>query len=90
MAPLIAGRAIKGPTAKMMREMGIEPGAASVARLYGDVIDAYVLDRSDRAEAASLAMKTVLADTLMVTLADREALARVVLAAADEAREKAR
>ena len=89
-APLIAGRAIKGPTAKMMREMGIEPGAASVARLYGDVIDAYVLDRSDRAEAASLAMKTVLADTLMVTLADREALARVVLAAADEAREKAR
>lgn len=89
-APLIAGRAIKGPTAKMMREMGLEPGAASVARLYGDVIDAYVLDRSDEAEAASLAVKTVLADTLMVTLADREALARVVLAAADEMREKAR
>ncbi len=89
-APLIAGRAIKGPTAKMMREMGIEPGAASVARIYGDVIDAYVLDRNDRAEAASLAIKTVLADTLMVTLADREALARMVLAAADEAREKAR
>ena len=89
-APLIAGRAIKGPTAKMMREMGHEPGAASVARLYGDAIDAYVLDRGDRAEAASLATKTVLADTLMATLADREALARAVLAAADEMREKAR
>jgi LPPG:FO 2-phospho-L-lactate transferase len=89
-APLIAGRAIKGPTAKMMREMGMEPSAAAVARLYADVIDAYVLDRADRAEAAALPMRTIAAATLMVTLADREALARVVLAAADELREKGR
>jgi LPPG:FO 2-phospho-L-lactate transferase len=88
-APLIAGRAIKGPTVKMMRELGIEPSAAAVAHLYADVIDAYVLDRADRAEAASLPMKTLFAETLMVTLADREALARVVLAAADDMREKA-
>ena len=88
--PIIAGRAVKGPAAKMMRELGLEPSAASVARLYGDVLDAYVIDRGDRAEAASLAVKTVPADTLMATLEDREAFARVVLAAADEARETAR
>ena len=82
-APIIGGRAVKGPTAKMMRELGIEVSAGAVARRYGDLIDAYVVDHAD-VPIAGLDAKIVPATALMVTLADREALARVVLAAADE------
>jgi len=82
-APLIAGRAVKGPTAKIMAELGLEASAAAVARHYGDLIDAYVVDHGDAAEAAAaLAVEVVPARALMATLADREALARLVLAAA--------
>jgi LPPG:FO 2-phospho-L-lactate transferase len=82
-SPIIGGRAVKGPTAKMMGELGIEVSAGAVARRYGDLIDAYVVDHADE-PIAGLDVKIVPAMALMVTLADREALARVVLAAANE------
>jgi LPPG:FO 2-phospho-L-lactate transferase len=85
-SPIIAGRAVKGPTAKMMRELGITPGAAAVAERYGDLLDGYVIDSEDAAEAACLGPRVTLAPTLMTTLADRERLARVVLDAADAIR----
>ena len=86
-APIIGGRAIKGPTAKMMHELGIETTAAAVARRYGDLLDAYIVDRSDAASCAVLDCTVVPAKALMETLADREALARVALEAADRALE---
>jgi len=82
-SPIIAGRAVKGPTAKMMQELGVEPSAAAVARRYGDLIDAFVLDEAD---APVPGVRCVPARTLMLTLADREALARTVLDAADAVR----
>src|SRR6185312_7646809 len=85
-APIIGGRAVKGPTAKMMQELGMDVSAAAVARRYGDLIDCYVVDHADVAAAAAFDVKVVPATALMVTLADREALARVVLAAADDVR----
>jgi len=81
-SPIIAGAAVKGPTAKIMRELGPEPSAASVAARYRDFLDLYVLDRADEAEAARCPMPCVAANTLMRSLADREALARTVLEAA--------
>jgi LPPG:FO 2-phospho-L-lactate transferase len=82
-SPIIGGRAVKGPTAKMMSELGFEVSAVAVARRYQDLLDAYVLDRADAAEAAKLAIPVTVAHTLMTTLADRENLARHVLASAD-------
>ena len=82
-SPIIGGKAVKGPTAKMMTELGIIPSAAAIARRYGDVLDGYVIDQQDAAEAEALAMRTVLARTLMTTLADKAALARIVLDLAD-------
>ena len=41
-SPIIGGRAVKGPTAKMMAELGLAVNAASVARRYGDLLDGYV------------------------------------------------
>lgn len=82
-APIIGGRAIKGPTAKMMRELGLETNAAAVAHRYGDLIDAYVVDHADAASCVGLDCEVVPAKALMETLADRETLARVALEAAD-------
>ena len=82
-SPIIAGRAVKGPTAKMMAELGLPVGAAAVARHYGDILDLFVADKADANEARGLGVPVVPAPTLMQSMADREALARSVLAAAD-------
>jgi LPPG:FO 2-phospho-L-lactate transferase len=82
-SPIIGGRAVKGPTAKMMTELGLPVSASAVAHHYGDLLDGYVLDRADAVAAAELPFPTTAAHTLMRTLADREQLARTVLAAAD-------
>src|SRR5271166_4841420 len=82
-SPIIGGRAVKGPTAKMMGELGMTPSAAAVAERYGDLIDGYVMDIGDAEEAAHVAPIVTLAPTLMTNLAEREQLARVVLEAAD-------
>ena len=83
-APIIGGRAIKGPTAKMMHELGIETSAAAVARRYGELIDAYIVDHTDAESCADCDCTVVPAKALMETLADREALALAALAAADQ------
>jgi len=85
-SPIIGGCAIKGPTAKMMAELGMTPSAAAVAERYGDLIDGYVMDAGDAEEAAHVAPRVTLAPTLMTNLKEREQLARVVLEAADALR----
>lgn len=82
-SPIIGGRAVKGPTAKMMAELGMTPSAAAVAERYGDLLDGYVMDIGDAKEASQVASRVTLAATLMTNLAEREELARVVLNAAD-------
>lgn len=81
-SPIVGGDAIKGPTAKMMRELGQEPSSTAVARLYGDIVDRLVIDPADRAEAAAIAAlgpEVTVVPTLMRTLADKTALARAIL-----------
>ena len=85
-SPIIAGKAVKGPTAKMMAELGLEVDAATVARRYGDILDLYIADEEDAAGFAGLEVPVVLARTLMQTLADREGLATTVIAAAGRVR----
>ena len=82
-SPIIGGRAVKGPTAKMMTELGMIPSAAAVAQRYGDLLDGYVMDADDAEEAAHVTPKVTLAPTLMTNLAEQEQLARIVLEAAD-------
>jgi LPPG:FO 2-phospho-L-lactate transferase len=82
-SPIIGGQAVKGPTAKMMRELGQESSAAAVAVRYLEFIDGYVIDAADAAEAAGLEVAVTVAPILMRSLEDRERLARLVLAAAD-------
>ena len=80
-SPIIGGRAVKGPTAKMMAELGLDPSAAGVAARYGDLLDGYVVDEIDAGSVPGLPV--FVTQTLMKTLQDREDLARAVLRAAD-------
>jgi LPPG:FO 2-phospho-L-lactate transferase len=85
-SPIIAGQAVKGPTAKMMAELGLPVDAAAVARHYRDILDLYIADEEDAAALAGLDIPVVLTRTLMQTLADREALAHTAIAAAERVR----
>jgi LPPG:FO 2-phospho-L-lactate transferase len=82
-APIVGGSAIKGPTAKMMRELDLEVSATAVARRYGDLLDGYIVDDTDAESAAGLSVPTVATKAVMLSLADREALAQTALAFAD-------
>lgn len=78
-SPLVGGAAVKGPTAKIMRELGVPLSPAAVARHYAGVIDGLVIDRRDAAAVGEIDCHVSVTDTLMNSLADREALAREVL-----------
>ncbi len=83
-APIIGGKAIKGPTAKMMSELGLEVGAETVAKRYGALLDGYIVDQLDAALVTKLPIPTIATNALMVSLADREQLAKTVLSLADK------
>ncbi len=78
-APLIGGSAVKGPTAKIMGELGIPITSLAVAQHYAGLLDGYVLDECDRAQAAQIGLPTLVTDTLMQSLDDRLRLARETL-----------
>jgi LPPG:FO 2-phospho-L-lactate transferase len=75
-SPLIGGKAVKGPTAKIMTELGIPVSPVAVAGYYDGLVDGFVLDQRDADCAPTLALPVSLTDTLMNTLEDRERLAR--------------
>ncbi len=81
-SPIVAGTAIKGPTAKMMRELRIPNSTVAVAQHYRGLLRGYVLDRQDaehQQAVAALGLSTVVTQTVMLTLADRAQLAADVL-----------
>ena len=82
-SPIIGGKAVKGPTAKIMAELGLPVDAAAVARHYEDFLDVLITDGGDAREVEGIGIQVTSSNTLMLTIEDREALARAVLAAAD-------
>ena len=70
----------------MLGELGLEATAFSVARRYGDLLDGFVLDDADRQTSAELPVRAFVTRTQMTSVADKEALARTVLDAADSLR----
>ncbi len=81
-SPIIGGRAVKGPAAKMMAELGLEPSSLAVARHYRGLIRALVVDEADAHEAPAIeaeGMRAIVAPTLMAGPEDAERLARIVL-----------
>jgi LPPG:FO 2-phospho-L-lactate transferase len=79
-SPIIGGRAVKGPTAKMMAELGMPTSASAVAKHYGNLLDGFVLDHADADQAAEIDLPCLATRTLMVSEADKRTLAAEVLA----------
>nr|WP_280177222.1 2-phospho-L-lactate transferase CofD family protein [Azospirillum palustre] len=83
-SPIVGGQAIKGPAAKILRELGQEVSPVSVARFYEGLIDALVIDEADgglTADIARLGIRPVVTRTIMRDHDDKERLARDCLAA---------
>ena len=76
--PIIEGKAIKGPAAKLMAELGYEVSARSVADYYGDVITAFIYDERDSA-LESYGFNSIAFDTIMNTDEDKARLSRQIL-----------
>ena len=86
-SPIVGGRALKGPAAKMMREQGLPATAAAVAGHYRGLVDAMVVDEADRGEADAirgLGQEVLVTGTVMRSDADRSRLAAETLAFAGE------
>jgi LPPG:FO 2-phospho-L-lactate transferase len=80
--PIIAGQALKGPAADMLRDLGHEVSARGVASIYQDFVKLFVLDEADEPLKQSIedsGMRVAVMNTFMKTLEDKEALARQVL-----------
>lgn len=87
-SPIVGGEALKGPAAKMMRELGIVPSAPAVAAHYGALLDGLVIDAVDRGLRNHIAgPKVLVAQTVMSGEAERVSLAREVLAFARSLRQ---
>ncbi len=87
--PIIGGEAVKGPAAKLMRELGEEPSAAVVAEHYADFINGFVLDVRDahlKQQIEDMGMGVLVTDTLMNDDDDRARLACEVVNFADTLR----
>ncbi len=81
-SPIVGGKAVKGPAAKMMAELGLEPSSLAVARHYRELIGTLVIDEADAHEAPAIeaeGVRAVVAPTLMAGPEDAERLARIVM-----------
>ena len=81
--PIVGGKAIKGPAAKMMAELGEAVSCVGVARRYVGICDALLIDEVDAAEAPAieaLGIRPIVAQIVMQDDADKERLAQEILA----------
>jgi LPPG:FO 2-phospho-L-lactate transferase len=87
-SPIIGGKTVKGPAAKMFAELNIQPSAVAVARHYGaqtagGLLTGFVMDTVDAASAAQvleMGIPPLVTQTLMQSQADRLRLAKETLA----------
>ena len=79
-SPIVGGRAVKGPVAKMMREMGhLKHLPLTIVEHYAGLLDGFVLDRQDRGEESRLPLPALTTDTIMTDLPSKQRLAAEVL-----------
>jgi len=86
-SPIVGGRALRGPADRMLTDLGFEASAAGVAALYQGLADGFVIDRVDADQQEPIVargMRVLVTDTIMRDEADRQRLAREVLAFANE------
>lgn len=84
-SPIVGGRAIKGPAARMLRDQSMAATPVTVAKLYRDFLAAMVIDNADESlagEIEALGLEVTVTDTIMDTMDKKTALAETALKAA--------
>jgi len=80
--PIVGGKSLKGPSDRMLAQLGFDVSASGVARMYQDICATFVIDSVDAGERAAveaLGMKALVCSTVMQTVQDKERLAREAL-----------
>ncbi|HXT77323.1 MAG TPA: 2-phospho-L-lactate transferase [Candidatus Eisenbacteria bacterium] len=81
--PIVGGKSLKGPSDKMLAQVGHDSSAAGVGKLYADFTTTFVIDPADKSQAdaiRALGMNIVVIPTVMQTRSDKRKLARALLA----------
>jgi len=82
-SPLIKGQALKGPAAKLMKELNMDVSAAGVAHYLREVLTGFVIDHADQAEEeaiTNLGLRTLVTGTVMTNNETKVQLAQEILA----------
>jgi LPPG:FO 2-phospho-L-lactate transferase len=87
-SPIIGGKAVKGPTAKIMAELGLEPDSRTIARHYAGLIHGFVIDSADQGLQAEVRLDVVVTNTMMRSLDDKVALAQQCMTLCRRLRDK--
>jgi len=80
--PIVGGKSLKGPSDKMLAQLGRDSSALGVAKLYAEFTGTFVIDPADKSQSAAisaLGMKVAVLPTVMKTLAQKRKLARALL-----------
>lgn len=86
-SPIVDGDSIKGPTSKIMQEMGIEVSCSSIAKHYQGLIDGIIIDQSDEAQVNNIekmGIQVKLANIIVKTKTEKNKLAQESLEFLDE------
>ena len=81
-SPIVGGAAIKGPLAKMMQELGLEPSTLEIAKHYGALVNGWIVDDSDRDSVPvlkAMGCRVHVTDTVMRSVEDKVRLAQETL-----------
>ena len=76
--PIVGGKSLKGPSDRMLAQLGFDVSASGVARMYQDICATFLIDSVDagqRPAVEALGMTAVVSSTVMHTLEDKERLA---------------
>ena len=80
-SPIVGGQALKGPTAKIMNELGLESSALAIAKHYHGTIDGLIIDTADaglQSNIESLGIKVCVSNTVMTDITSKKDLAACI------------
>ncbi len=81
-SPIIQGNALKGPAAKMFKDLGIQPSALAVRQHYEELLDGFIFDNLDVENAENWEPSAIInksCQTIMKDEADKTTLAEAVI-----------
>jgi LPPG:FO 2-phospho-L-lactate transferase len=86
-SPIVGGASLKGPSDRMMADLGMEVSAEEVSRIYAGLIDAYIIDHADQAAKPQIeraGMKVFVTETVMKDADKKLELARFTLSVVEQ------